>query len=263
MNAGERRIKIFEILNDKKFVEVNQLAEEFNVTPMTIRRDLAKLVKQGIATLNYGGAVLNEGASVEPTFKLKSGKQADLKEEIAYEASLLINDGESIAIDCGTTTLMIAKYLGNKRITVLTNSWKVIQILHEFPKIQIILAPGIYDRVSEGAISASTINFYHNYNVDKAFISTQGFDIEKGASVPEEIDGKVKRSIFDSAQYKILLCDHTKIGYSYLSKFADLNEFDAIIMDKETDKDFIKKAKDKNLNVSVALSYQNNLISKK
>lgn len=177
MKSTERRLKIFEIVKKSKFVDVNQLAEMFQVSSMTIRRDLAKLENQGVLTTSYGGATLNEGVSSEPSFGLKSGYSQEYKEQIAYEASLLVNDGDCIFIDCGTTTLELAKLIVNKEITVITNSWKVLSAIHDFSKVKVILAPGEYDPISEGALSSTTIHFLKNYLVDKAFISTQGVDI--------------------------------------------------------------------------------------
>ena len=170
MKSTERRLKIFEIVKKSKFVDVNQLAEMFQVSSMTIRRDLAKLENQGVLTTSYGGATLNEGVSSEPSFGLKSGYSQEYKEQIAYEASLLVNDGDCIFIDCGTTTLELAKLIVNKEITVITNSWKVLSAIHDFSKVKVILAPGEYDPISEGALSSTTIHFLESYLGDKAFI---------------------------------------------------------------------------------------------
>jgi len=119
MNATNRRLAIFDKLLNEKRVVVMNLAEEFNVTPMTIRRDLSVLEKQGVITTYYGGASLNEGAASEPSFMLKNKNAIDEKMAIAYEASKLINEGDSVYIDCGTTCYNIGRFLKNKKITVL------------------------------------------------------------------------------------------------------------------------------------------------
>lgn len=252
MKAGERRLAIYDRLKNEKFIETKDLVKEYDVSFMTIRRDLIAMEKQGLVQLQYGGAMLNEGASVEPTFTLKEGSRPELKKEIAYEASKLINDGDVIAIDCGTTALMLARYLRNKRVTVITNSWKTLSYLHDFDKVEVILAPGIYDRVSQGAISSSTIDFFTKYNIDKCFMSTQGIDLAKGISVPEEMDASVKRSIMSASNNKILLCDHTKFGVSYLANFASISDFDLIVVDHEIDSHIVKEAKASGADILVA-----------
>ena len=231
MKSTERRLEIFELLKEKKIVSVLDLANYYQVSNMTIRRDLAKLEAQGILTTHYGGASLNEGVSSEPSFHLKSQHSQKDKGQIALEASYLVNDGDSIFIDCGTTTLELIRYIQNKRITIITNSWKVLSEIKDFSKIKVIMACGEYDPISEGAISSSTISFIENYTVDKAFISTQGVDDALKVSVPMDFDAQVKKSIYKCATSKILLVDHTKFHQSYFAKHGNLKDFDVVITD--------------------------------
>lgn len=254
MNSTKRRMKIFELLKEKEYVEVAQLAEFFNVSTMTIRRDLLKFEKQGILTTNYGGAVLNEGTASEPSFDLKAGHSHLYKQQIAYEASHLIENGDTIIIDCGTTAYELAHYLSDKRITVITNSWKVIGILHKYPKVALILAPGEYDPISEGVISSVTIDFFKNYTVDKAFISTQGVDIKRGVSVPNHTDAQVKKALMQAAKSKILLVDHSKFNQVFLAKHGDLTDFDMIISDLDISQKIVQELHDKNINIVIAKS---------
>lgn len=231
MQSVERRMKIFEILKEKKVIQVVDLASEFHVSNMTIRRDLAKLEEQGVLTTHYGGATLNEGVSSEPSFQLKSGQSQKCKEMIAKEASFLVNDGDSIFVDCGTTTMELVKYLQSKKITIVTNSWRVLSEIKDFSKIKVIMAPGEYDVISEGVLSSSTISFIQQYRVDKAFISTQGVDEHFDVCVPMDYDAQVKRSIMNCAKHAILLVDHTKFNQSYFAKHGNLKDFDVVITD--------------------------------
>lgn len=254
MKAVERRLQIFDILKKEKHVDVSELAKKFNVSAMTIRRDLSKLEVQGIITTTYGGATLNAGVSSEPSFHMKSGLAKQNKIQIAYEASLLVNDGDSIFIDCGTTPFEMVKFLLDKQITIFTNSWKVISAIHDFSKVKVILAPGMYDPISEGALSSSTIAFLENYSVDKAFISTQGVDITKGISVPTDNDAEVKKAIMKCAKYKILMADHTKFGHTFMAKHGQLSDFDIIITDTNINQDILQIMREKYYNVVVAKS---------
>ncbi|MBO0459441.1 DeoR/GlpR transcriptional regulator [Enterococcus hulanensis] len=256
MKAAERRLEIFEILKKQKYVDVAVLAEAFDVSTMTIRRDLSKFEEQGVVTTTYGGATLNEGTSSEPAFAIKSGHSKHNKIRIAYEASLIINDGDSIFIDCGTTTVELARFITEKRITVITNSWKLLSSLSDFSKITLILAPGEYDPISEGAISSSTISFIKQYTVDKAFISTQGIDLDRGVSVPSDDDAQVKKAIMDSAKYKLLLADHTKFHQSFMAKHGNLIDFDAILVDPDIDDKTYQAARSKHPNLVICSSYK-------
>lgn len=239
MQASERRMKIFEIMQLQKTVEVGDLAKRFEVTTMTIRRDLALFEKQGLVTTTYGGAYLNQGAAIEPSFVLKTTQMKEDKVKIAQKAASFVNDGDSIIIDSGTTTYELAKCIAHKNITVITNSLPVVNYLKDYEGITLIMAPGQYNDVSAGALSSLTIDFFHHLKADKAFISTQGFDKEYGASVPDMMDGDVKKALMTAAKETILLVDHTKFNECYLSSFAQVNQFDKVICDNKPDKDFV------------------------
>ena len=145
MNSTKRRMEIFNILQKEQSVKVLDLAEIFEVSLMTIRRDLALFEKQGLITTNYGGAYLNSKSAIEPSFSLKSSQMTDKKQLIGYEAAKLVEEGDTIIVDCGTTTLQMVKYIQDKKLTVITNSWPVVNYLGNNPKIKLILAPGEYN----------------------------------------------------------------------------------------------------------------------
>ena len=252
MNATNRRLAIFDKLISEKKVVVMELAVEFNVTPMTIRRDLSVLEKQGVITTYYGGASLNEGAASEPSFVLKNKNSLDEKMAIAYEASKLVNEGDSIYIDSGTTCYNIGRFLKNRKMTVMTNSIRFIENIKDKDKIEIIVAPGIYNRVAEATLSSSTIEFFNQHHVDIAFITAQGFDVVKGASVPEEMDGKIKEAILPIAKKRVLLIDHTKFGQVFFSIHGLPGQFDLIITDEGIDEETRKQVEQYGLPVTIA-----------
>lgn len=241
MNSTQRRMEIYRILQEQITVEVSDLAEQLSVSTMTIRRDLALFEKQGLVVTNYGGAHLNKGAGIEPSFVLKQGQNLNLKQNIAREAAKLITDGDSIIIDCGTTTLQIINYIRKKHIVVITNSWPVVSYIEPSSKIKLILASGEYNQISAGVLSSITIDFYKNFYADTVFISTQGFSTEHGATVPDVDDANVKNAIMNSAKTKILLLDNTKLDKRYLAKHASPTDFDIIITDSQTNAEYIKK----------------------
>ncbi|HBB6754619.1 TPA: DeoR/GlpR transcriptional regulator, partial [Citrobacter freundii] len=135
-------MSIYAILQQDKKVVVNELAEKFGVTKMTIRRDLSFFEKQGIVKTTYGGAYLTSGASVEPSFQLKSVQMVDDKHLIGQKAAELVEDGDTIIIDCGTTLLAFAQFLFDKKIMVITNSIPVVNLLKGRRGIKLIVAPG-------------------------------------------------------------------------------------------------------------------------
>lgn len=230
----KRRMEIFNLLQKNKTVEVNDLSKRFNVSTMTIRRDLNQLAAQGLAITCYGGAKINEVQNNEPSFSLKSDLQIELKNQIALEASRFIEDGDTILLDTGTTALQLCRHLENKRITVLTNSLPAINILHAYNKIQLIIACGQYNEISNGWHSSLTIDFFKQFKIDKAFLGTQGID-PHGSYVSSIDEAQVKKAMIESARHCFLLCEHTKFNQTYLSRYASLLDFDCIITDQEID----------------------------
>ena len=95
MNTAQRQHEIYETIKNKHTVEVKELAKKYDVSLMTIRRDLDKLEEQGILTKTYGGAILNESISIEPSFIIKEGQSLSAKKEIAFKASEMIHDSDS------------------------------------------------------------------------------------------------------------------------------------------------------------------------
>lgn len=199
MNTTQRRYEIYEKLKKDKTVQVNELAKVYAVSLMTIRRDLDMLENQGLATKSYGGATLNESISTEPAFEIKEGISQSDKKEIAIFASTLIHDKDSIYLDCGTTCLELFKRIHHKKITIFTNFWKILQYVDRNTKAKIIMAPGTYNPITQAALSESTIQFFQNYYIDKAFISVLGIDLDYGVSIPSMSDALVKKAILASS----------------------------------------------------------------
>ena len=100
------------------------------------------------------------------------------------------------------------------------------------------MAPGTYNPVTQAALSESTIQFFQNYYIDKAFISVLGIDLDFGVSIPSMNDALVKKAILDSSSKKICMVDHTKFNKKYMSKIANIDDFDMIITDKQLKDDF-------------------------
>jgi DeoR family transcriptional regulator, fructose operon transcriptional repressor len=239
VNATDRRLKIFNIIFQEKSVNVIDLSKMFDVTPMTIRRDLSLLEKQGILTTNYGGAIFNSGTAIEPSFSLKSSQMIEGKKKIGEAITHLIKNGDSIFFDCGTTVEQVAKNLPDVKITAITNSLSVCNVLKAYPNVKLITIGGNYDEISDGFTGTNVIQSLSKLNIDKAIVGTQGFDIKRGSTVPDEDDAALKKAIIDSSKVRILAVGHEKIGINYLVKFAELSDYNYIVTDKAFDKDSI------------------------
>lgn len=222
-------MSIYAILQQDKKVVVNELADKFGVTKMTIRRDLSFFEKQGIVKTTYGGAYLTSGASVEPSFQLKSIQMVDDKHLIGQKAAGQVEDGDTIIIDCGTTPLALAQFIFDKKIMVITNSVPVVNLLKGRKNIKLIVAPGEYEDDSQGMISFSTADFFRHIHADKVFLSTQGVNELGELTVPKMTDAHVKQALMRTGRQKILLADRSKFGQTFLAGHGRLADFDLVI----------------------------------
>ena len=230
----ERLEIIKQIALTQKRVYVAKLSEKFEVTEETIRRDLEKLELQGVVTRSYGGAILNaEKTNEDIPFYKRSKTNIEDKIYIASKAIEFIKEGNTIVADCSSTVLEILKSIKNRNdITVITNSVEVLQELSQ-SELDIISTGGGIKKSSlslQGPITQSTIK---KYNVDIAFVSCKGMDINKGILDSNEDEAEIKRTMIKQANKVILLIDHSKYDKTAFVKLFDYDSIDYIITDVE------------------------------
>src|SRR5690606_11669112 len=145
----ERKVRIVELVKQKRVATVAALAKEFQVHEATIRRDLAEIEMEGLLRRTHGGVVVDQGANVEPSFSERAHEQVNQKERIGKTAAELIEDGDHVILDSGTTTLHIAHHLVTRsRITVVTNDINIAAVLRDVAGIHVIVTGGILYRSS-------------------------------------------------------------------------------------------------------------------
>ncbi len=232
----ERRNKILELLKEKNKVLVPQLCKTFSVSQATIRTDLNVLEKQGLLQRTHGGAIINAGASYERTYRQKEQLHFDAKARIAEAAAELVNDGDTISIDTGTTTACMVPFLAKKsKLTVITTDIRIALALEHYPDISVIVAGGLLRSGFSCTIGAMTNRFLSMFNVDKAFMATNGLSVNGALSTPYIEQAEVKKALIETAKERILLCDSSKLGQASLADFADLADFRYFITDREID----------------------------
>ncbi|NLJ89945.1 MAG: DeoR/GlpR transcriptional regulator [Clostridiales bacterium] len=252
----ERRNKIIELLQEEKKVVVTSLSSLFGVTEETIRRDLEKLEKEGIATKTYGGAVLNEDLRLELPYKVRKGRNATGKQIIGKTISSFINDGDHIMLDGSSTALYIAKNLKDKKnLTIITNSIEILLELSDVTGWNVLSTGGILKEGALALVGYQAERMIQSYNVDKAIISCKGIDIEKGITDSNELDSHIKKLMIDAAKTRILAVDSTKFEKVSFTKIVDYSKIDVLVTDHELNDDW-KQALD-NYEIEVIEGKQN------
>lgn len=234
MFARQRQARILELVRADGAVRVADLVRDLGVSDMTVRRDLEILDDQGLLEKVHGGATAVAGnALFEPTFAAKSSLQRAEKDAIASAAGRLVEPGMAIAVSAGTTTFALAQELIDiPRITVVTNSIRVTDVLHHRGSDgqTIILTGGIRTR-SEALVGPFAVAALRTVHVDLVFIGVHGMDPHSGFTCPNLLEADTDRALIDAGRRLVVIADHTKWGVVGISSIARLDQADVLVTD--------------------------------
>lgn len=212
-------------------VSVDDLAERFNVTPQTIRKDLNDLCESGVLQRFHGGAVLANGVA-NFGYEARRGLATDEKRRIGLKAASLIPDNASLLINIGTTTEQVAMALRNHSgLMVITNNMHVANILRGYEAIEIIVAGGVVRHSDGGIVGEPAVDFIRQFKADYAIIGTSALD-EDGALLDYDYrEVKVAKAIMDCARKSILVADSMKLERTAPVRIGHLSELDYFVTD--------------------------------
>lgn len=234
MNLIERRMEIYKRLQKDGVASIKELAQELDVSSMTIRRDLQYFAQQAIVTIRNGNAYLEESSTNDVLrVALVNEDNATLKQRIGRAAAEHVEDGDTIIVDCGTTVLQLFRYLGNKRVTVFTNSIPVAGLAGDMANIRIVYAPGEFSSESVGMVGPLAADFFRTLRVDRSFIGAHGFDAAGGANEPVIDDATTKRAMLGAAQQSYLMVGSEKYGNVHLMAMSKLSDYTCVITDDD------------------------------
>jgi DeoR/GlpR family transcriptional regulator of sugar metabolism len=233
MLAAERQRAIANTLLVEQAVTVAALCQRFSVSANTIRRDLRALEHNRLATVVHGGAVTNDSRDTEIPFPKRQTSAVREKTLIGARAAQMVQDGEAIILDAGTTTHFIAKALRcRQELTVITNAINIAQELAECPGIMTILSGGVLRAKSNCLIGQTAETTLSEWHVAKAFISAGGVELQAGLTNPNPFEVPVKQAMIRAAQQVILVATSDKFGFRSLAPFAPLRSITTIITDE-------------------------------
>jgi DeoR/GlpR family transcriptional regulator of sugar metabolism len=238
MLAQERRQHIFKAIEASGVASVRDLAQRFDVSMITIMRDLQELEQEGLIRRVHGGAISVRGASYEPPFSARESQLSPEKQRIALKAVELVTDGDSIILDVGTTTLEIARALKGKRnLTVLVTNLRAALELASQPAIQVIVIGGKLRSSELSMIGHLAEQTLRTFQVDKAFIGVGGVTVSHGLTEFNFDEAGTKRTMIERARQAIVVADHTKFGKIMLTQVAPLSDISLLITGSELDED--------------------------
>lgn len=246
--AQERYSVILELLEMNNVVKVPELCKRFNVSIETVRRDLEFLEQEGKLKRVYGGAVLNNKTSVEPSYTIRTTRNQKEKAMIGKRTAELISNGETLMIDLGTTTLEVARHLKSKKnLTIITNCITIAQELVDVPTFRVILPGGIL-RPNELALSGFiSEQFMNEFNVDKTIIGVGGITIDNGISDYHLEETRVRKTMIDKGKQIIAVADHSKFGIKALVNVCSLDKIDVIVTNDKLKRNIAQEYIDKGI----------------
>ncbi len=228
---GERRERIGAIVLGNDSVSARDLAARFDVSLMTIHRDLDELERQGVLRKTRGGASPQPSSLFESNVRYRLATARTEKEALARYALTLIEPGQAVLLDDATTTLALARLLPEiVPLTVITNYLATMQLLHDAPGIRLIALGGEYFPSHDsftGIICESSIA---SLRADIFFMSTSAVSHGSAYHQEQEIVA-VKRAMLRAASRRVLLIDHAKLGKTALHQLAPLTDFDLVVVD--------------------------------
>ncbi len=213
-------------------VIVDDLAEHFDVTPQTIRKDLNELCDRGILQRVHGGGVHVSGVT-NFAYESRRTLAADEKRLIGSKAASLIPDNSSLFINIGTTTEQVAFALRGKRgILVITNNINVVNILHGNSDIEVIVAGGVVRPTDGGVVGEVTVDFIRQFKMDYAIIGASAIDEDGSLLDYDYREVKVAQAIIENSRQTILVADSTKLERSAPVRIGHISQLSNFVTDQ-------------------------------
>lgn len=250
--AEERKSGIVEYVNKYSKATVTELCDYFNVSPATIRNDLKDLAGAGLISRVHGGAIANISVNFEPKITEKRIQKTIEKRNIAQRALNYIHEGDSIALDAGSTTFELATLLTEFRdLTVVTFDLNIATWLDQNSNVNVILAGGPVRKGFHYITGNLAINTIRDLHVDTAFIASNGISVEKGLTTPQIDTANIKKVLIDNARKVVLMADSAKLGSISFVKFADISDIDYFITDFNARQEDIQRFEEADVKVEL------------
>jgi len=247
-----RRNFILRKLEKEDHVNVSELSREFMVSEVTIRKDLKHLEKKNILIRSRGGAIKQSLINTDLSIYDRRKKNIKLKVAIGTAAAGLIQDGETVLLDTGTTIMELAKHLPKKiDITVITNSVDITFRLAEYPNIRVIMPGGILRRNSLALVGEQAAESLRNFYCDKYFLSADSIDVKRGLMTTNIEEASLAKLNILNSKMVIALIDSSKFREMGITTIASLREINTLITDNGIPPDILEQIRSLGVDVLV------------
>jgi DeoR family glycerol-3-phosphate regulon repressor len=252
MQRDARHASIVNLVRQRGFMSIDTLAQHFNVTPQTIRRDINELSDQDLVSRYHGGAGL--ASSVENTaYTTRQVQQLTEKQRIAALCSQHIPNDSSLFINIGTTNEEVARaLLKHSGLRVITNNLQVASILCENPSVEVIIAGGVVRPVDRAIVGEAASDFVSQFRVDFGIIGISGIDADGSLLDFDYREVRVSQAIIEHSRQVFLVADHTKFERKPMVRLGGVAMLDAFFTDRDPPQSVLDQIEEHDVRLYVA-----------
>jgi DeoR/GlpR family transcriptional regulator of sugar metabolism len=242
----KRRSSIIEELRRHEVVKVSELSKCFGVSEVSIRRDIRYLEKLGVLQRIHGGAVSATTKSAAQTVAQRADPRSEQKQRIGRAAAAMVQPGDRLLLDSGSTPLQVAAHLSNEllatgKLTVITSSLPIVRQLGGHRGLHLIVLGGIYLSDHQVTVGPQTIEALKSLHADKLFLGTDGLTFSQGLTTANVLEAEVDRALVRAATEVIVVADSSKIGGIGLATIMCLGDMHKLITDSDAPADFVAR----------------------
>jgi DeoR family transcriptional regulator, aga operon transcriptional repressor len=251
----ERRRKILERLNEMERVTVEDMSTYFGISAVTIRSDLDALADAGALLRTHGGAIKRLNPLHDYPLNVREGVHRNEKVRIGQAAARLIQDGQTIILDSGTTTVEIArqiKFLNLKSLNIITNALNIAMELSSLPNVQLILIGGMLRPLSYALVGPQAEQAMRELTADHLFLGAYAMDFEVGLTTPDLLEAKLDNLMLQVSREVTAVVDSSKFGQRSLSLVARPECLHRLITDTKADPQVVAQLQSRNIKVVLA-----------
>lgn len=237
--STERQAEILLFIKERSSTTIGEIAGRFQVSEMTVRRVLHKLADAGVVIRTPGGAMVAPAGSMERTFVERSEKMAGAKDAIGRAAASVVQEGETVVIDSGTTTRYIARNLTiHRNLVVVSTSLAVVEELASNPRVQVRLTGGTYRRSSHDLSGPAVDEALDQIYADRVFFGAAALSFQKGVM---NYDQQMPKAFLRAGKQKVLVIDSSKVGLEAVYRLCPVEDCDLVITDKAVSEADLKR----------------------
>lgn len=246
-----RKERILHLLDQQSNMAIKELSERLQVSEMTVRRDLIKMEQEGLVKRCFGGVSLASDQLMAQTIPVRAANMPAAKRRMAALANDLIEDGESVLLDSGTTILELAKLLAQKDVCIATSSL-MIAMNAGGGKAVVHLSGGELDHGFQTLTGPRAVSFYETINCKYAFVSAGGVSLKRGLTEFTTDAAALKQTMLAHSKIRVLLADSTKLETIQMFRAARLEDIDILITDQMPPEDYVRFLDDNGIELLVA-----------